>query len=149
MKSSVFLAPVPASILASAQGMPNLAQRVAFGSNKPGLDQIPIGVDVFIYASQPPHPLCKAGYVTWGGKLASVLPAVKSGRRSGKHPDPNVRPPFAESDDTPVSHFWEVLGLHLLPEPIPMTRFKNASGGKVFSRGRSRMALACDADELT
>ncbi len=135
MKKSVLLAPVPATILASAQKVPRLAQRVAFGTNKQGLDQIPIGIDVFIYASQPPHPLCKAGYVTWGGKLGSIVPAVESGRRSGKHPDPSVRPPSAESDDGPSIHFWEVHGLDLLPEPIPLARFENASGGKAFAGG--------------
>ena len=42
------------------------------------------------------------------------------------------RPPLAESDDTPALCFWEVLGLQLLANPIPLSRFKNMNGGKVF-----------------
>jgi hypothetical protein len=130
--STVFLAPVPAEILESAKKVPALADRVAFGSNKQDLSAIPIGIEVFIYASQPPHPLCKPGFVTWGGKLGAIVPAVEKGPRSGKHPDPKVRPPFAESDDTPVICFWEVLGLQPLTHPIPLSRFKNMKGGKAL-----------------
>ena len=131
----VFLAPVPATILASARSIPSLANRVAFGSNKPDLNAMRTGVEVFIYASQPPHPLCKPGFATWGGKLGAIVPAVEKGARSGKHPDPKVRPPFAESDDTPAMCFWEVLGLHSLAHPIPLSRFKNMKGGKAFGGG--------------
>jgi hypothetical protein len=133
--STVFLASVPAEILASAKSVPALGDRVAFGSNKQGLDAIPIGIEVFIYASQPPHLLFKPGFVTWGGKLGAVVPAVEKGLRSGKHPDPTIRPPAAESDETPALRFWEVLGLKPLAHPIPLSRFKNMSGGKAFGGG--------------
>ena len=135
-KTKVFLAPVPACILESAQRVPDLAKLVAFGSNKPGLESFPIGLDVYIYASQPPHRLCRPGYVTWGGKkLSAIVPAVEKGRRSGKHPNPAVRPPYAESDDTPSTLFWEVAGLHLLDKPIPFSRFENENDGKPFGGG--------------
>ncbi len=96
---------------------------------------MPIGIDAYVYASQPPHRLCKPGFVTWGGKLGAIVPAVETGRRSGKHPNPAVRPPYAESDDTPSTHFWEVLGLHKLDKPIPLSRFENINGGKAFGGG--------------
>jgi hypothetical protein len=134
-RTTVFLAPVPASILESAQRVPDLAKLVAFGSNKPDLKSFPMGLGVYIYVSQPPHRLCKPGYITWGGKLGAIVPAVEKGRRSGKHPNPAVRPPFAESDDTPATLFWEVLGLHLLDKPIPFSLFENVHGGKPFSGG--------------
>jgi hypothetical protein len=130
--SVVFYAPVPASILASAQTVPELANRVAFGSNSFGLKDMPIGVDVYIYASQPPHDLYNPGMVTWTGKLGAIVRAVEGTRRSGKHPDKSIRPPYAESDDTPATYFWEVLGVGLLTEPIPLARFKNMGGGKAF-----------------
>ena len=133
--TTVFLAPVPASILESAQTVPSLVKLVAFGSNKPGLELFPIGLDVYIYASQPPHRLCRPGYVTWGGKLGAILPGVEKGRRSGKHPNPSVRPPDAELHDTPATLFWEVLGLHLLDKPISFSRFENVNGGKLFGGG--------------
>jgi hypothetical protein len=129
---TVFLAPVPAIILESAE---SLVDRVAFGSNKQGLDAIPIGIEVFIYASLPPHSLFKPGVATWTGKLGAVVPAVKSGSRSGKHPDPKVRPPVAERDDGPSLCFWEVQGLKRLAVPVPLSRFKNTSGGRAFGGG--------------
>jgi hypothetical protein len=130
---TVFLAPVPAVILESASAVSALVDRVAFGSSKQGLDAIPIGIEVFIYASLPPHPLFKPGVATWTGKLGAVVPAVRSGPRSGKHPDPKVRPPVAEQDDGPSLYFWEVHGLKRLAVPMPLDRFKSMSGGKLFS----------------
>jgi hypothetical protein len=85
-RKEVFLAPVPAQIIASALTVPSLTELVAFGSNKAGLDAITIGVGVYIYASQPPHPLWRAGVVTWGGTLGAIVQAVEHDRRSGKHP---------------------------------------------------------------
>ena len=130
--STVFLAPVPAVILESAEA---LTDRVAFGSNKQGLDKIPIGIEVFIYASLPPHPFFKPGVATWTGKLGRVVPAVESGPRSGKHPNPEVRPPKAEQDDGPLLSFWEVHGLKRLAVPVPLSRFKNMGGGKASGGG--------------
>jgi hypothetical protein len=131
-KKEVFLAPVPAAIIDSALSVPSLSELVAFGSNKAGLDAIAVGTDVYIYASQPPHSLWRAGVVTWCGTLGGVVPAVETGRRSGKHPNPAARPPLAETDDTAVTHFWEVRNLHRLQHPIPFSRFENADGRKVF-----------------
>ena len=82
--SVVFYAPVPASILASAQTVPELANRVAFGSNSFGLKDMPIGVDVYIYASQPPHDLYNPGMVTWTGKLGAIVRAVEGTLISGR-----------------------------------------------------------------
>ncbi len=140
-RNKVFLAPVPAEIIDSACKVPSLSELVAFGSNKACLDAIPIGLEVYIYASQsnespylkkPPHPLWRAGVVTWGGTLSNIVRAVEHGRRSGKHPNPAVRPPFAEEGDTAVTHFWEVKNLHRLNRPIPFSRFENANGSKAF-----------------
>jgi len=140
MKKRVIVAPVPAEIIASASGVPELYERVAFGSNKEGLDTFPIGADVYVYASKSdenrnaikPHPLWQQGVVTWGGTLSAIVRAVERGRRSGKHPKPAVRPPFAEEGDTPVTHFWEVKNLHCLERPIPFSKFKDTKGKPAF-----------------
>lgn len=131
-KNIVFYAPVPATILESASQVPQLSNRVAFGSNKAGLQTMPIGIAVYIHASQPPHQLYKANVVTWSGTLGAIVPAVRTGRRSGKHVDSSVRPPFAELEDTAVLDFWEVLGLHPLERPIQFGRFENIEGGLAF-----------------
>jgi hypothetical protein len=104
--------------------VPALSTRVAFGSSKTGLaTNVAIGLPVFIFASLPPHPLYRNGAYTWTGMLGAVAPAVESGSRSGKHPDPGVRPPTAEEGDTAFTHFWEVLGLTRLDRPRPFADF--------------------------
>ena len=133
-KTPVFYAPVPAVILASAQKL-DLAKPVAFGSEKVDLNGPP-GIGVYIYASKrdtdPPHALHKPGLVTWFGKLRDIVPAIKGGRRDGKHPDPAIRPPYAEDTDTASIWFWEVSGLVQLENPIRFDRFEHESGGKAF-----------------
>jgi hypothetical protein len=92
MMKLVLLAPVPAIHLASAARSPNLNDRVAFGTSRPGVEQFPIGIPVFIYASHPPHALFRRGVASWSGTLGAIVKAVERGARSGKHPDPSVRP---------------------------------------------------------
>lgn len=133
MIRQVLLAPVPCVHLASAAITPHLSERVAFGSSKTALDQLPIGMPVFIYTSQPPHRLFQAGVASWTGTLGAIVPAVRSGARSGKHPNPSVRPPTAEAGDEASMYFWEVLGLHHIEAPRPLTAFLKPSGGKPFS----------------
>lgn len=123
MPAPVFLAPVPSVHLASAMTVPALSTRVAFGSSKSGLSNTPIGLPVFIFASQPPHPLYRNGVYTWAGTLGAIVSAVEKGPRSGKHPDKNVRPPTAEATDAPFTHFWEVLNLTRLERPRPFSDF--------------------------
>lgn len=123
MPLPVFLAPVPCVHLDSARSIVHLSRRVAFGSSKSGLSNIPAGLAVFIFASKPPHVLYRSGAYTWTGTLGDIVPAVEKGSRSGKHPDKSVRPPSAEAEDTAFTHFWEVLGLTRLSSPRPFSDF--------------------------
>jgi hypothetical protein len=156
-KNEVILAPISAEIIDSTLKIPELHKLVAFGSNKEGIDTFPIGADVYIYASksdespnapkQPPHPLWQAGVVAWGGTLSAIVPAVQHGRRSGKHPNPALRPPFAEEGDTPVTHFWHVQNLHRLERPIPFSRFKYPGGGTAFGGSQPRWPIVAFLQE--
>ena len=134
MIKQVLLAPVPCIHLESAAKIPSLMQRVAFGTKQLGFN-FPIGLPVFIYASQPPHPrhpLFHSGFASWTGLLGAVVKANETGPRSGKHPDPSVRPPSTEANNTgdgPFLLFWEVLELHKLEPPRPLRDFKKKSGG--------------------
>ena len=93
---------------------------------------MPVGLPVLIYVSEPPHVLHVVGMVTWAGTLGAIVPAARTGKRSGKHPDVSVRPPYAESGDTPALWFWEVLGLHPLPTALPLGRLRGTNGSKPF-----------------
>jgi hypothetical protein len=152
MIKQVMLAPVPCVHLASAASTPHLRDRVAFGTNKLGLEDFAIGIPVFIYASQPlthttpPHPLFRRGAASWSGTLGSIVKAVQVGARSGKHPDPSVRPPTAERNDTPSIQFWEVLGLHQLKPPRPLSHFVNIGGGKLFEGGVPQWPVLAELD---
>ena len=134
MGKEVLLAPVPCIHLASAATIPSLAQRVAFGTSHSGLVNVPIGLHVYIYASQPPHRLFDPGHVSWAGKLVAIVHANKTSSRSGKHLDPSVRPPTTEAligGDGPFLFFWEVEGLHQLKKPdrLSLSKFKSTFGG--------------------
>ena len=124
MIQSVILAPVPCVHLESASEVPSLSERVAFGSSQEGVPSLPLGVPVFIYASLPPHRLFVLGHVSWTGTLGAIVPAVKDGTRSGKHPASSMRPPTAEATDKPFLYFWEVLGLKQLASPRRLEDFK-------------------------
>jgi hypothetical protein len=134
MLKQVILAPVPWVHLESAEGVPKLGERVAFGSSSPKLLSLPAGLPVFIYGSDPRHKRFKPAVVTWKGTLGAVVPAVQGGRRSGQHPDPTIRPPSAEQGDTGFLCFFEVLGLRLLEAPRPFSEFTKHDGkGKPFT----------------
>ena len=121
----VVLAPVPCVHLESANSVPGLSASVFFGSSHEADPPLPIGVPVFIYASIPPHALFKPGQFSWTGTLASVVRAVASSPRSGKHPDPSRRPPTAEAKDGPFLYFWEVQNLEQLATPRRLGDFKS------------------------
>jgi hypothetical protein len=129
----VVLAPVPCIHLRSAQSVPGLSKRVAFASNQDGVPHLPIGLQVFIYASDASEAsaedrrLLVPGKVSWTGKLGAIVEAVKTGRRAGRHADPSIRPPTAEANDTPVMYFWEVLDLMALVPSRPLSDFKSAA----------------------
>jgi hypothetical protein len=134
----VLLAPVPCIHLASATTIPELKQRVAFGTSQHGIVDVPIGLPVFIYASrpgQPRHPLYRGSFASWIGVLRAIVSANETGRRSGKHPDPLVRPPSTEAlkdGDGPFLFFWEVEGLHQIEKPyLSLSKFKWRGGGSV------------------
>jgi hypothetical protein len=135
MFQQVLLAPVPCLHLHSAISVPKLANRVAFASSQRAVPHLPIGIPVFICASDPKSAtpealkLLRPGYVTWAGRLGAIVEAVKDGPRSGKHPDPSVRPPTAEAKDTPVLYFWEVAGLHRLVTPRRLGEFQSTLNG--------------------
>lgn len=132
MIRTVILAPVPCRHLASTLSAPALAERVAFASSQSAVPSFPIGLPVFIYpsdtadATAADRQLLTPGRTSWTGALGAIVEAVKSGRRSGKHPDPLVRPPTAEETDTPVRFFWEVLGLQRMVQGRPLSDFKSA-----------------------
>jgi hypothetical protein len=134
MIKQVLLAPVPLVHLESATMVPSLMQRVAFGSSRLGFN-FPMGISVFIYASPSPHALLHRKEASWTGVLGDIVPANETGRRSGKHPDPSVRPPSTEatdgSGDTAFLFFWEILNLHRLEPPRPLRDFKSAFHGEV------------------
>lgn len=132
MIKQVLLAPVPCIHLASATRIPGLMQRVAFGTSRLGIDQVPIGLPVFIYASQPPHSLFRRGVASWTGALGAIVKANETGSRSGKHPDPSVRPPSAEANDGPFLFFWEVLDLSNREPPRSLSDFMKKGGGIAF-----------------
>jgi hypothetical protein len=123
----VILAPVPAVHLASALTVPALSERVAFGSSSSSWSTLPIGLEVFIYVSGPPHGLYKGFVATWHGKLSGRTAAVSHGPESGMHPDASLRPPTAEASDTAFLGFFEVDKLRALAKPIPLKQFKSAS----------------------
>jgi hypothetical protein len=131
--NQVFLAPVPGEHIKSAQGVPVLLDRVAFGTSKRGIEEAPIGLNVYIFVSKPSHRLYRRGVVSWSGILGAMVPAVATGRRSGMHPDPSVRPPTAERHDDAFLYFWEVEGLHRLAEPISLQLFKSDDGRPAFT----------------
>lgn len=135
MIQQVVLAPVPWEHLASAQTMPHLAERVAFGSSSEAVKSLPIGLPVFIYGSAKGRPpSIRPGLATWHGRLGAIVRAVEGPVRSGKHPDPNERPPSAEACDGPFLWFFEVLGLQQLAAPRRLSEFTKASGrGKPFT----------------
>ena len=142
MLRTVVLAPVPCVHLESASTVPSLSDVVAFGSSQEGVPNLPIGVPVFIYASLPPHPLFKLGSVSWTGTLGAIVPAVQSGSRSGRHPDPARRPPSAEATDKPFLFFWEVLGLKPLDPVRRLGEFK----AKTFIGEAPRWPVAAELD---
>ncbi len=134
-KQQVVLAPVPWEHLESAEAVPRLFERVAFGSDSSNLHSFPTGIPVFIYGSQPGHSRFRPGLAMWTGALGAIVPAVQGmvGGRSGKHPDPLVRPPTAEEKDGPFSWFFEVLDLHLLQVPRRLSEFSKVGGtGKPY-----------------
>jgi hypothetical protein len=142
MLRTVVLAPVPCVHLESASTVPALSDVVAFGSSQEGVPNLPIGVPVFIYASQPPHSLFKLGTVSWTGTLSAIVPAVRSGSRSGQHPDPLRRPPAAEATDKPCLFFWEVLGLTPLDPVRRLDEFK----AKAFIGEAPRWPVVAELD---
>jgi hypothetical protein len=126
MGGQVLLAPVPCIHLQSAKDK-GLTHRVAFGTSRSGFSDTPIGLMVFIFASQPPHRLFRPGVFSWAGKLGAIVKAVERGPRSGRHPDPSVRPPSAEESDDAFIEFWEVLDLAELKEGRPFSHFRGGS----------------------
>jgi hypothetical protein len=130
----VVLAPVPWVHLESAEGLPNLRERIAFGSSSQAVPTLPIGIPIFIYGSDPGHMRFKPGVVTWEGTLGAIVPAVEGGRRSGQHPDPTVRPPSAKQGDMAFLWFFEVLALRPLTNPRKLSEFTREGGkGKPFT----------------
>ncbi len=133
--SAVLVAPVPAEVLASAISQPRLCEEVAFGTGQRDLLVTP-GTRIFIYAAPDGstfRSLLKPGFVTWTGVLGAITPAVAHGPRRGMHPNPKVRPPFAESYDyRDAAVFWHVLDLAPLDEPIPFSSFRDFDGAKLF-----------------
>jgi hypothetical protein len=125
MGAPVLLAPVPCIHLESAMSA-GLSRRVAFGTSRLGFSETPIGLAVFIYASNPSHPLYRRGGFSWMGKLGAIVKAVEYGPRSGKHPDLSIRPPTAEARDDPFIEFWEVLDLIRLEAVRPFNDFRGA-----------------------
>lgn len=121
----VVLAPVPCVHLESTGSVPGLSASVFFGSSHEGIDKLPLGLPVFIYASIPPHALFKPGQFSWTGTLTSVVRAVESGPRSGKYADPARRPPTAEAKDGPFLYFWEVQNLEQLATSRGLADFKS------------------------
>lgn len=133
--TTVLVAPVAAEILASALACPQLRDEVAFGTRQRDLDVEP-GTPVYIYAAPDSSgfkSLLKPGFVTWTGTLGALVPAVAGGARHGMHPDPSVRPPFAELYDyKDAAVFWHVRNLRALDEPIAFDRFRDFDGAKLF-----------------
>jgi hypothetical protein len=141
MLRPVLLAPVPYVHLASWAETPSLQAMVAFGSSKSGLSDLPVGIDVYIHASQSndPRHLRSAG---WKGRLGGIVPAVERGLRSGKHPNPSVRPPTAEAGDGPFLMFWEVENLQELVERTPLAAFKGPNGKKAYPGSQLQWPVA-------
>jgi hypothetical protein len=133
MLKQVLLASVPSIHLGSVLEIPNLSQLVAFGTSRTGLENVPVGTPVFIYASQPPHELYCGAVASWSGSPGAVVRAVEHGPRSGKHSDPSVRPVTAETTDGPFLFFWEVSGLHQLSRHRPLGDFSKVGGGRPFN----------------
>lgn len=136
MSEQVLLASVPCVHLASAETVSSLMKRVAFGTSYQGIINVPIGLPVYIFASQPPHRLFDPGRVSWAGKLGAIVPANEKGRRSGKHHDPSVRPPSTEAlidGDGLFLFFWEVEDLHQLEmqDRVSLSKFKSSFHGGV------------------
>jgi hypothetical protein len=111
------LAPVPATILRSAEDTCAAVGRVAFGSeawevfNRADLEY-GTGLAVLIYPTQhygDPNQLCDPGYACFRAVYLGTKPS-----RAGRHPDPSARPPatiHGPDADTAWPLFWEVSNL--------------------------------------
>lgn len=135
---TVLVAPIAAEVLASTLMCPRLHEEVAFGTRQRDLAEVAPGTTVFIYVA-PDHSRCNSllqpGFVTWIGTLGRLVPAVAQGPRRGMHPDPAMRPPFAELYDyKDATVFFHVLGLKPVVEAIPFNRFRDGDGATLFGR---------------
>lgn len=148
----VLVAPIAAEVLASALMRPRLQEEVAFGTRQRDLGDLAPGTPVFIYVA-PDYSRCSSllrpGFVTWTGTLGKIVPAAMQGARRGMHPDPTVRPPFAETYDyKDAAVFFHVLGLAPLADALPFDRLRDADGAKLFGGfAPSWIARAVLADE--
>jgi hypothetical protein len=113
---------------------PRLSERAAFGSSHSGVPDLPVGLEVFVYASQGPHRLFRLAGVSWVGVLGGIVHAAKAGVRRGKHPNPKVRPPIAEATEKAHLYFWEILGLRPLHPMRPLRDFKSDTLVSEFPR---------------
>lgn len=111
------LAPVPATILRSAQVACDAQGRVAFGSKAWELfnkidTEYGQNIPVLIYPTPnhgDPDRLCDPGFATFRGNYLGTKLA-----QAGKHPDPSVRPMVTVEGpeiDTQWAFFWEVSNL--------------------------------------
>ena len=149
MRKQVLLAPVPWEHLESAEAVPLLRERVAFGSSSAAVTSLPIGIPVFIYGSGPRHPRFRPGVASWVGTLGAIDKAVgdEDRRRSGKHRDASVRPPTAEQGDGPFIWFFEVSGLRLLEVPRRLSEFTKVGGkGKPYTGDVPQWPVLAEVD---
>ena len=112
--------------------------RVAFGSEALDFFEARKGdedlgkLDVFVIASRtgfdrvkqmPPGVILQHAFLR--GTLACV---TQPDPKTGKHPDPHLRPESAHEGDGPSLIFWELAAPEKLGNPITLRAFRTAAG---------------------
>ena len=133
------IAPLPIVHVSSTLTTAAERGRVAFGSDafaffeRREKDKDFGKLEVFVIASRT--GLTDAKQVPLGIKLhCAFLRGTLAGLtqphpKTGKHPDPSVRPASAHEGDGPSLIFWELVALETLAEQIPLKAFRNEGGG--------------------
>lgn len=135
------LAPVPCRHLSGALETSRIVGRVAFASNRWEVFEgagvcVEVGWTVVIYASRPELGDLDHLFVPARASLVGTFVGwVRADPRSGRHPNPSVRP-VSTGTDIPVIGFWEVRDLQRLThdQSIPLSRFRTATNNRRVSQ---------------
>ena len=148
------LAPVPGEHLETGLNVVQQFGKVAFGSQlikefhtwwREYGDELP----VLIYASKSGAPskifVPGAPTVRWQARLVGV----EIGDKLGRYPGGDQFRPMTTKDDRAASVFWVVRDLKPTQQPIPISKLRSATSGKLLaSTPPLRPLLVEDVDDL-